>query len=577
MSKTILPEAAFNQHIALLGKTGSGKTYAAKGIIEGLLTAKRQVCILDPTGAWYGLRLGADGKSRGFDVVLLGGKHADIPLAERSGAAVARLVTEQGASVVIDTSGMHVGEYTRWFTDFAGTLYTTIRDPLHLVIDEAHYFMPQGSVPNPQAAQMLHAGNRLMSGGRSKGVRGMLITQRPAKLHKDSLSCADTLIAMRVIAPQDRAAIKDWIDGAGDPKQGKAILDSLAGLSRGEGWVWYPEGDHLERVKFPKIRTYDSSATPTHGASAGPKVTEIRLDDVKAALAEAVKEAEANDPKLLQKRIAELEREVKAKPAAAVDPAVTQWAVDEAVRQARLDMRQAIAPILRDFAATADRLGSNLGSQRAAMDALATILEAPMPAAPAYTPAVSTTPRIPARSVNRPKPDPAKVNGTLNGAQQRILDALAMWTAIGVEVPSIEQVAFVARINPKGGHFSNTVGPLSSGGYIERNGNGTMHLTATGRGVANWPTTAATLDDYHDSIRSLLKSGAQVKVLDAVIFLAGHAGGHTSTQAIGDHAGIDPGGGHFNNSIGPLGTLGLIQRTKGVVHATELLFPRGLR
>lgn len=328
----IIPEAALNQHIAILGKTGSGKTYAAKGIVEQLLGASRQVCVIDPTGAWWGLRLAGDGKARGFDVVLLGGKHADIPLAPRSGEAVARLVTQQRASVVIDTSGLSVGEYTRWFIDFAGTLYTTIREPLHVVIDEAHYFMPQGRVPDPEAGKMLHAGNRLMSGGRSLGIRGMLITQRPAKLHKDSLTCADTLIAMRVIAPQDRGAIRDWIDGAGDPAQGKAVLDSLAQLKRGEGWVWYPEGGHLQRVTFPKIKTYDSSATPTHGAKAGPTVSEIKLDEVRQAMAEAVKEAEANDPKILRAKISDLSKQLS-KSAAVVqtDPKAIERAVTSAV------------------------------------------------------------------------------------------------------------------------------------------------------------------------------------------------------------------------------------------------------
>jgi Predicted ATPase len=79
---TTIPTAALNQHIAVLGKTGSGKSYAAKGIVEHLLDQKRQVCVLDPTSAWWGLRLAADGKGRGYDVVLLGGDHADIPLVE---------------------------------------------------------------------------------------------------------------------------------------------------------------------------------------------------------------------------------------------------------------------------------------------------------------------------------------------------------------------------------------------------------------------------------------------------------------------------------------------------------------
>lgn len=331
--KQSIPSEALNQHIAILGKTGSGKSYAAKGVVEGLLDSKRQVCVLDPTGAWWGLRRAADGKAKGYDVVLIGGQFADIPLAERSGAAVARLVTQQFASVVIDTSGMTVGEYTRWFIDFATTLYTTITEPLHLIIDEAHHFMPQGKSPDVDAGRMLHAGNRLMSGGRSKGVRGMLITQRPAKLHKDSLTCADTLVAMRVLSPQDRGAIKEWIDGAGDPAQAKLVLDSLAQLQRGEGWVWYPEGGSLQRVKFPAIKTYDSSATPKHGAKAGPGVAEIKLDEVRAALADAVAEAEANDPKLLRKRIAELEKAAKGK-AAPATVATDPKAIDRAVGQA---------------------------------------------------------------------------------------------------------------------------------------------------------------------------------------------------------------------------------------------------
>ncbi len=205
-----IPKPALDQHIAILGKTGSGKTFTAKLIVEHVLRQHRQVCVVDPTAAWSGLRLAADGKARGFDVVLIGGDQGDVPLSERAGGAVARLVTEQGASVVIDTSRLTVGEYTRWWIDFAGTLYTTIRNPLHFVIDEAHQFAPQGRIPDPDAGKMLHATNRIMSGGRSRGIRGCLITQRPAKLHKDSLSCADSLIASYYEAPELHDLYKGW-------------------------------------------------------------------------------------------------------------------------------------------------------------------------------------------------------------------------------------------------------------------------------------------------------------------------------------------------------------------------------
>jgi hypothetical protein len=345
-----IPEAALQQHIAVLGKTGSGKTFAAKAaIVEPLLEQRRRVAVVDPTGAWWGLRSSRDGKRAGYPVLVLGGDHGDLPLPALGGAAVARLIAEQGVNLVADTSLLTVGERTRWFLDFASTLYRLNRAPLTLVLDEAHNFAPQGGgqARDPDTGKMLHAANTLASGGRSRGIRLTMITQRPQKLHKDALTSADTLIAMRVLAPQDRAAVEDWIKGCGDVAQGKQVLNSLASLQRGEGWVWYPEGGHLERVRFPAIATFDSSATPTDGhAAAAPVATaSIDLSEIKAALADAAAEAEANDPKLLRARIAELERKAgKAAPAAAPDPA----ALEVARREGMLAGIQALQGFVAD-------------------------------------------------------------------------------------------------------------------------------------------------------------------------------------------------------------------------------------
>jgi hypothetical protein len=309
----VIPDAALAQHIAVLGKTGSGKTFAIKGVVEQLLADRRRVGIVDPTGAWWGLRSSRDGKGAGFPILVLGGDHGDLPLPALGGAAVARLLTEQGVNLVADTSQLTVGERTRWFIDFATALYRLNRAPLHLVLDEAHNFAPKGKIPDPDTGKMLHAANTLASGGRSRGIRLALITQRPQKLHNDTLTSADTLIAMRVLAPHDRLAVEDWIKGCGDLAAGKEVLNSLASLQRGEGWVWYPEGGYLKRVRFPMIRTFDSSATPTDGhAIAAPKgAAEIDLTEIRTALADAVKEAEANDPKLLRQKIAQLERQLQ--------------------------------------------------------------------------------------------------------------------------------------------------------------------------------------------------------------------------------------------------------------------------
>jgi ribosome-binding protein aMBF1 (putative translation factor) len=91
------------------------------------------------------------------------------------------------------------------------------------------------------------------------------ITQRPAKLTKDVLTQLSTLVALGVTSPQDREAIKAWVDGNADRDQAKKVYNSLASLPVGEGWIWAPDHDLLEQVKFPPIRTLDTSKTPKAG------------------------------------------------------------------------------------------------------------------------------------------------------------------------------------------------------------------------------------------------------------------------------------------------------------------------
>lgn len=204
-----LPLEAVTQTFAILAKRGVGKTYTASVLAEELLKAGLQVVVVDPIGVWWGLRAAADGKGPGLPIVILGGDHGDLPLTEKSGELIADLVVDERLAAVLDLSGFRKGEQTRFMQDFAERLYHRNRAPLHLVLDEAHNFAPQGKVPDPDTGKMLHAANTLASGGRSIGIRLVMITQRPQKLHKDALTSADTLIAMRVLAPQDRQAVED--------------------------------------------------------------------------------------------------------------------------------------------------------------------------------------------------------------------------------------------------------------------------------------------------------------------------------------------------------------------------------
>lgn len=257
---TVVPDEALKQHIAIVGKTGSGKTYTAKGLVEGMLQTGRRVCVIDPTGVWWGLRSSADGESEGFPVVVLGGDEGDLEIADHSGEAAAKAIAHSNLPAVIDLSLFTMGERRRFLEGFLKTLHKENRQPLQLILDEADEMAPQQ--PLPEMRRVLHEVDRIVRRGRVRGFRVTLITQRPAVLHKNVLTQANSLIAMRVTGPQDRKAIDEWIKGNADAEEGARVLKSLARLKQGEGWVWSPSDGVLEKTVFPEITTFDSGRTP---------------------------------------------------------------------------------------------------------------------------------------------------------------------------------------------------------------------------------------------------------------------------------------------------------------------------
>ena len=313
MTTSLLPPGAYHQHTAILGKTGAGKSYAARGIVERLLGEGKRVVVIDPKGDWWGLRLNRTGKGPGFPVVIFGGPHADVPVNDRAGSAIAELVATGNRPAILDLSELTNEARVRIFADFAHGLFRLNKMPLWVVIDECHNFAPQGRVEGT-AATMLHWSNRMASEGRGKNIQIVMASQRPQKVHKDFLTCAETLVAMRVVHVLDRTALKEWMDGAGNKELSARVLSELASMPRGEAFVWSPELGFFERRKAPAIDTYDSM-NPQSGMTADSLKgwADVDMEAVKTKMADAVREAEANDPKLLRKRIAELEAEARKK------------------------------------------------------------------------------------------------------------------------------------------------------------------------------------------------------------------------------------------------------------------------
>lgn len=256
-----VPEQALAYAAVVVGNAGSGKSSSARGsFVEPLVRSRRRVCIIDPTGVWWGLRFNPDG-SPGLPVLIVGGLHGDRPLGECDAVSLANWVGEQDdVQIIVDVSEMTLGERQEFATEFFAQLYKSNRRPLQLIIDEADEFAPQN--PLPETRRMLHHLDRIVRRGRVRGFRPMLITQRPSVLHKNVMSQANILIAMCLLGSQDRDAVQLWIKGQGDVAAGKEVLNTLARMQVGEGWVWIPRLAILNRGRFSMFDTFDSMRTP---------------------------------------------------------------------------------------------------------------------------------------------------------------------------------------------------------------------------------------------------------------------------------------------------------------------------
>ncbi|MEM9369099.1 MAG: helicase HerA-like domain-containing protein [Planctomycetota bacterium] len=303
-----LPSGIETMKLAILGRTGSGKTNTAVVMAEQMIAGGVPVAIIDPQGDWWGLR-------SKYSIAILGGSHADVPLEPTGGSIAADFVINERIPVLLDLFAMGEGEMVRFATDFAKRLWTKNRDALHLFLDEADLFAPQKGV-GADKAKCLGAWQNVCRRGRSRGLGLTMITQRSAVINKDLLTQADPLVVHRMTAPQDLNAIAAYVDHHGYGAEfRKDITANVAKLPVGEAIVISPGEMEIRptRVSVSKRKSFDSSATPTMGSKRGePKtLAEVDLSALQESMAETIENAKQSDPKHLKATIRELEAKVR--------------------------------------------------------------------------------------------------------------------------------------------------------------------------------------------------------------------------------------------------------------------------
>lgn len=543
-----IPDEALNSHVGILGKTGSGKSYTARGLAERLLRLHRQVVIVDPTGAWYGLRTG-------FEVPIFGGRHGDVAIGDLAGDAVASVIVEKQASAIIDLSLMTANGQKRFMRDFAHRLRQKPPGALYLFLDEADEFLPQEKVKGSGGAatdtNLFGDLKWMVRRGRLNGFRVTMITQRPAEIAKAVLTQIETLVAHRLTGPQDRRAVEEWVKGHADPDAHKEVLSSLASLEKGVAWVWAPELDLLTKSKMPKIETFDSGRTPEPGEVEvkPPALADLDLSAIDASLAAVVEEAKANDPRTLKAEVARLTRELAA--------------AQKGVAPAWPDQREEVDGLLaelRDAQIVMD--GITRGAvelQRRQKKALAALSGEEMELPPvSAVPVAMTPPRrvapapapVQRQPISAREPRQSEGDGALKGPQRQMLQAIAWWAAMGHATPSKAQVAAISGWRITSGHLKNVAGSLRTLGLIDYPSPGLFTLTEDGRAAAPEPDMGAS---FHDNLRGTL-TGPQKAVFDHLLA----TGGELTRDELARALGWEPTSGHVKNVLGSMRTLELL-------------------
>jgi uncharacterized protein len=476
-----LPAELVTQTIAILARKRSGKSFTARRIAEQLFRAGQQVVVVDPKGDWWGMRSSADGKGPGLGFLILGGEHGDLPLEVGSGELVARLVVEERVSVILDLSMFRKHEVAKFMTDFAENLYRlkareVNRTPVMVIIDEADAVAPQK--PQHGEERMLGAVEDWVRRGGQRGIGCTFVTQRSAVLNKNVLTQAQVMVALRTIAPQDLKAMDEWIDVHGTPEQRARLMESLPSLPQGHAWFWspgWPTADGIfQRVHVSRIETFDSGATPKPGEKRvePKKRADVDLEALRRQMAETVERQKASDPKLLQRRVAELERELAkaSRNIPEIIPSKVERVEVPVLKDAqvkRLELAAArLVKAAELAAAAAHDLRPGLAAAAAPLPAAA---RPAAPIAPARRLIAAPAPR--AAAATPPAPGEVSVG---NSGLRRMLIALAQ-RPHGL---TNQQIGVRAGVSSRSGTFSTYLGRARSQGWID--GRGTVRITDAG-------------------------------------------------------------------------------------------------
>jgi hypothetical protein len=542
--------------LLIQANSGGGKSWLLRLIAE---RAGIQTIVLDNEGEFASLREAVD--------VLLVGASGELPANPRHAVLLARRLLEYKVSAVVDLYELKLAERRRFVRLFLESLIHLPRDlwrPTLVILDEAHIYCPERGSGEAESTEAVIS---LMSQGRKRGYAGVIATQRLSKLHKDAAAEANNVIIGRTWLDADQARAGDALGLS------KADRLKLRDLGQGEFYAFGPAVGQPGVVHFrsEQVRTTHPRPGERHLLTAPAPSGAIR--GVLNKFADLPQEAEEEIRGLDQarRRIAELERDLKgASGAQQIDQVAIERAVTSAVERERVEWQRKLEQgraRLREITAAMASTGQSLGKAKGLLEETEREWLIRPAAGSASLSGVNLRPEGTAKATNGRVASAETVDGRLRLAagERRILTALAQYPQGRSKV----QVAVLTGYAAGGGGFNNYLGALRSRGLIESDGDRLVISEAGIRALGSWeplPAGRALIDYWRGRL------GKAERLIIETLTQAYPAA--LNKEEIAARAGYEANGGGFNNALGRLRTLELVQG-RGDLRASDNLFDLG--
>lgn len=524
--------------------SGGGKSTTLRALLEQTHGQVQQV-IVDPEGEFATLR-------EHFDYVLVGGQ-GDLPAEVGTARALCRAVMALGVNVILDLYDLPLAQRRRYVREFLDELMQLPREHWHptlIVIDEIQVFAPERGAGEAESTDAVIA---LATQGRKRGFALCGATQRLSRLHKDvAAELLNKLIGRTSLDVDLRRAG----DELGLDRETRGQLKILP------PGVFYAFGPALGTPGVQLVRMGEARTRHPQPGEIGlippPRNTQVQdvLGQLLAALAQEVDEAPGEAGAGTLDPVARLEAQVRALRASLQEAeARTERAVQDALLREREALREDLDAALQHLQRSWQRLTG-------------------LPGTPQGTPVLDSGAEptaVPPAPPRRHAPAEESARGALTPPQQRILDALAEFGAMGLKDVSRANVAVWADQSPRSSGFANNLGRLRSEGLIDYPAQGSVQLTEAGRRQARAVRPPASDAELHEAwYRKLTRPQGNI-----LRELVRSYPGSLTREELAQRAGQSVTSSGFANNLGALRSLGLIDYpAAGRAVATGLLFPR---